>query len=94
MAGGATIGLGRLDECSSIAGIVDGDRAYLLVRSARMGSIFLVEGRRVGEDMSWKVRDTLLEGDEGDRDVVARDALWTRATAGQSMIESCKESRD
>jgi hypothetical protein len=90
---GATIGLGRLDECGAIEGIAVDDKAYLLVRSARMGTVFLVDARRVDDGLSWKVRETVFEGQDGDRDVVEHDAVLKRISGDTSGIEACKEPR-
>lgn len=87
---GATIGLGRMDDCSTIEGIAVDDKAYVLIRSARMGWVLLVDARHVDGGLSWKVRESVTNDQIGDRDVIAYDAVLKRMSGDTSGIERCK----
>lgn len=94
---GARPGLSQIDEGGdrSVGGTVAGDAATMTIESGRSGVVYRVSAAVLGEEMRWKVVETVVES-QGDIDVIAYDATLRKAEDGdlsdqyRSAVSACK----
>ena len=73
----ARVGLSQIDEGGRVSGIANGDSAKLTVESERSGGKYTAHAVLVGNQLHWKLGETLRPA-ERDIDIIAIDEMLAR----------------
>jgi hypothetical protein len=78
----SAVGCGRVNEESTVRGIVDGDSAVLVVESGRNGAVVMGTARLDAGHLVWHLVDYVSQGNPQGDDLILGDGVLSRDGEG------------